>query len=304
MDVISTAEVEVFGRDAFAGPDLAAAAFLARYSGVTRRNYASDLRVWFRWCALHGVEVLDARRVQIEIWARDMEEGQQLARSTVSKRISTVTGFYRFAHIDGIISDDPTKHVRRPKVEPESTTLGLDRSELGSFIYAAEALGVNEHALACLLGLLGLRISEALGITVTDLSALRGHRIVKIMGKGRKPAIVPLPPRVARAVDQAIGERTEGHLLRSSTGAPMERSCAGRMVRRICRRAGITKRITPHSLRHSFITAALDAGVPLRDVQIAARHADPRTTTRYDRARENLDRHASYIVTAFVAGAA
>ena len=75
-----------------------------------------------------------------------------------------------------------------------------------------------------------------------------------------------------------------------------------RLVRRISRRAGITKRITPHSLRHSFITAALDAGVPLRDVQIAARHADPRTTTRYDRARNNLDRHASYIVAAFIAG--
>ncbi len=83
----------------------------------------------------------------------------------------------------------------------------------------------------------------------------------------------------------------------------MDRSCAARMVRRICKRAGIDKHITPHSLRHSFITAALDAGVPLRDVQIAARHADPRTTTRYDRARENLDRHASYIVAAFVAGA-
>ena len=73
-------------------------------------------------------------------------------------------------------------------------------------------------------------------------------------------------------------------------------------MRRLARRAEIVKRISPHSLRHSFITAALDAGVPLRDVQIAARHADPRTTTRYDRVRNNLDRHASYVVTAFVAG--
>ncbi len=69
------------------------------------------------------------------------------------------------------------------------------------------------------------------------------------------------------------------------------------------RAAGITKRISPHSLRHSFITAALDAGVPLRDVQDAASHADPRTTMRYDRARHSLDRHATYIVSTFVAGA-
>jgi integrase len=74
------------------------------------------------------------------------------------------------------------------------------------------------------------------------------------------------------------------------------------MVKRLASRAGIAKRISPHSLRHSFITAALDAGVPL-DVQEAASHADPRTTMRYDRGRGSLDRHATYIVATFVAGA-
>jgi integrase len=69
-------------------------------------------------------------------------------------------------------------------------------------------------------------------------------------------------------------------------------------------RAGITKPVRPHTLRHAFITAALDAGVSLRDVQEAASHADPRTTMRYDRARGSLDQHATYIVAAYVAGAA
>jgi integrase len=69
------------------------------------------------------------------------------------------------------------------------------------------------------------------------------------------------------------------------------------------RRAGIEKNISPHSLRHSFITAALDAGVPLRDVQEAASHSDPRTTMRYGRGRGSLDRHPTYMVAAFVAGA-
>lgn len=84
----------------------------------------------------------------------------------------------------------------------------------------------------------------------------------------------------------------------------MDRYAADRTVKRLTKRAGITKRISPHSLRHSFITAALDAGVPLGDVQEAASHADPRTTMRYDRARQSLDRHATYIVAAFLAGAA
>ena len=70
------------------------------------------------------------------------------------------------------------------------------------------------------------------------------------------------------------------------------------------RRAGIAKHVSPHTLRHAFITTALDAGVPLRDVQEAASHADLRTTMRYDRARTSLDRHATYTVAALIAGAA
>jgi integrase len=90
----------------------------------------------------------------------------------------------------------------------------------------------------------------------------------------------------------------------AADGRRLDRHGAGRIVRRSARRAGIAKTVTPHTLRHAFITAALDAGVPLRDVQEAASHADPRTTMRYDRARGSLDRHGTYIVAAYVAGAA
>ena len=85
----------------------------------------------------------------------------------------------------------------------------------------------------------------------------------------------------------------------------MDRHAAGRLVHRAAYKAGLgNKKISPHTLRHAFIAAALDAGVPLRDVQEAASHADPRTTIRYDRARASLDRHATYIVAAYLAGAA
>ena len=86
-------------------------------------------------------------------------------------------------------------------------------------------------------------------------------------------------------------------------GRRLDRHGAGRFVRQIARRAGIAKTVTPHTLRHAFITAALDAGVPLCDVQEAASHADPRTTMRSGRARGSLDRRATYIVAAYVAGA-
>ena len=115
---------------------------------------------------------------------------------------------------------------------------------------------------------------------------------------------IPLAPHTARAIDLATRERTDGPVFRAADGRRLDRHSAGRVVRKVARRTGIGKAVTPHTLRHTFITAALDAGVPLRDVQEAASHADPRTTMRYDRARDSLDRHATYIVAAYVAGAA
>jgi site-specific recombinase XerD len=135
---------------------LAIAGFLARYSGPTRASYNGDLRGWFNWCAAHELEVFKVKRGHLELWARTMEDAG-LARSTIGRRLSTVAGFYRFAVIDGLIEHSPAEYIRRPKIDTESTTLGLDRMELGAFIAQGAAAGRMDHALACLLGLLGLR---------------------------------------------------------------------------------------------------------------------------------------------------
>ena len=161
-----------------------------------------------------------------------------------------------------------------------------------------------EHALISLLALNGLRVSEATEADIEHLGLERGHRTLTITRKGGKVVTIPLAPRTARAIDLAIGERTGGPVFQAADGRRLDRHSAGRVIRKVARRAGIGKAVTPRTLRHAFITAALDAGVPLRDVQEAASHADPRTTTRYDRARGSLDRHATYIVAAYVAGAA
>jgi integrase len=150
----------------------------------------------------------------------------------------------------------------------------------------------------------GLRVSEATGADIEQLGLERGHRTLVITRKGGKVVTIPLAPRTARAIDLAVGERTEGPIFLAGDGRRLDRHGAARIVGRVTRGAGIAKHISPHTLRHAFITAALDAGVPLRDVQEAASHADPRTTMRYDRARTSLDRHATYIVAAFIAGAA
>ena len=125
----------------------------------------------------------------------------------------------------------------------------------------------REHALASLLALNGLRVSEALNADIEDLGFERGHHILRITRKGGKGAIVPLAPRTARSVRPYIGERTTGPIFLGSYGQRMDRDAADRAVKRIARRAGVPKKISPHSLRHGFITAAHDAGVALRDVQ-------------------------------------
>jgi integrase/recombinase XerD len=278
---------------------LAAVSFLARYNGRTLEAYRHDMRGFFQWATDHGIAVMQASRAHIQLFRTWMEE-RGLAASTIDRRLSTVCGFYRFAHIDGRIRSNPARYVRRPQVHP-SDPRGLDRSELGVFLFTAEQYDRDHAALAVLLGLNGLRVSEACTTNVEDLGIERGHRTLRIVGKGNKPATVPLVPRTARTVDLAVGERHEGPILRRRDGHRLDRRTAHRWVRSIGKRAGLDA-VHPHMLRAAFIMAALDAGVPLRDVQIAARHADPRTTTIYDHRRQNFDRHAAYVVVAFVAG--
>ena len=155
-----------------------------------------------------------------------------------------------------------------------------------------------------MLALNGLRVSEATGANIENLGVERGHRTPVVTRKGGKIVTIPLAPRTSRAIDLALGQRVDGPIFFTPDGQRLDRHGAARVVRRVAVRAAITKPVGPHTLRHAFITAALDAGVPLRDVQEAASHADPRTTMRYDRARGSLDRHATYIVAAYVAGAA
>src|SRR6185295_2273182 len=247
--------------------------------------------------------LFEIRRAHIEAFARDLETHGR-SRATISRRLCTITCFYRYAEQEGIIDHSPAVHVRRPKLDYESHAVGLDRNELGAMLVAAGLAGARDHALISLLALNGLRVSEAIGADIERLGLERGHRTLLVHRKGGKHVTIPLAPRTARAVDLVVGERTEGPIFLSRDGQRLDRHGASRIVRRIARHADICKRVGPHTLRHAFITAALDAGVPLRDVQEAASHADPRTTMRYDRARVSLDRHATYIVATFIAGAA
>jgi site-specific recombinase XerD len=272
---------------------------LAGYTGNTRLSYTTDLRLFADWCADNRLRLLEVRRAHLEMFARTMEQ-QGRMRSTVARRSSTRCSFYRYCHLEGLLARDPAAHVRRPKVDPESRTLGVDRNELGALLVQAGLGSRRAHALISLLAMNGLPISEALGANIDDLDVDRGHRTLRVVPKGGKQAAIPPAPRTARALDLSVGERATGPIFLGAAGARMDRYAADRTVKRM-RASGRDHQADLAAQPAPFLhTAALDAGVPLRDVQEAASYADPRTTMRYDRARQSLDRHATYIVAALV----
>jgi hypothetical protein len=159
-------------------------------------------------------------------------------RATVTRRLCTIAGFYRYAVEEELLDHSPAAHVRRPRLDYESHATALDRNELGALLVAAGLGPPPEHALISLLALNGLRISEATGADIEQLALglERAQRTLTITRKGGKVVTIPLAPRTARAIDLAVGERTEGPLFLAANGRRLDRHGAARIVHRVTRR--------------------------------------------------------------------
>lgn len=280
------------------------AAFLVGYPDSTARSYLSDLRAWANWCTDRAVHPFGARRHDVDAWVRSLSRdpqpatGRPASPATISRRLSCLSKFYDYGLREvELLEHSPVANVRRPRVSEDSPTIGLDAAELDRLLTAAETHSPRAAALVSLLVYNGLRIDEALACDVPDLTYQRGHRVLRIVRKGGGASTEPLAPLVARVLETYVADRTVGPLFLNRDGTQrLSYSTSYAMIRRLARAAGIAAadRLSPHSLRHSFATELLAAGVPLQDVQDALGHADPRTTRRYDRSRHNLDRHPTY----------
>jgi site-specific recombinase XerD len=150
---------------------LAVAAYLARFTGSSRRHTGSDLRCYLSWCTERGLDPLAARRLHLELYIRWMQEARRFKPSTVSRRFSVVAGFYKTCVIDGILKHSPAEHVRRPAVPAESPTLEFTHLQFEALLTAArQSTHPCDFALVAMLGLLGLRIFEATGADVLTRS--------------------------------------------------------------------------------------------------------------------------------------
>ena len=240
------------------------------------------------------------------------------APASVSRKVSVARQFFAEAESRGLIAVNPAARLRGFQVSDESKTLGLSRQqakELLDKIDTTTLLGLRDRALLSLMIRTGLRRMDALGATLGALSEQQGHRTLRVRSKGNKERLIKIPPEVARHLDawrQAAGtlrqetDRTPLFcgLVKAGRGKEMRYALVGdgqqalsesavwKIVVRRAQAAGIGENITPHSTRHTFITLALDAGAPLHKVQVAAGHADPRTTERYWRTKQNLDDNA------------
>lgn len=286
-------------------------------SARTRRGYLSDVRSWLYWLDERAVDALAATRVHVDLWVGGLlAEG--IEASSVCRRLSGVSSFYTYCAKHDLVAGTPTVGVERPQVDPDHTaTVALDRAEARALVAAADAdTGLHRLRTALAVRLLlhnALRVDEACAADLADLGADRGHRVLGIVGKGNRKAKVPITPGTGAALDDYLEDRAEqtgvpigqlsGPLLATSTGGRMRQSHLWELVRRLAKVAGIASwaELSPHSLRHSAITFALDAGTTLRDAQDFARHRDPRTTRRYDHSRASLDRSAAYTVAAYLA---
>ena len=284
---------------------IAVAGFLSDYSGSTRVGHTTELRLWQQWCADHGLSILDdAERAHINMYARELEEVHGRKRSTVAHKLSVIAKFYEYcADEEFLHRKNPAAKIKRPQIEYITTREHLDDGELRRFLAAAAAGTPRDNALCRLLACNALRISEALNTNVEDLSYEGHHRTLKITRKGGKLRRPPISPFVSVAIDQYLNGRTTGPIFLARDGLRrMDRHAASRIVKRLVKDIGVTKSISPHCLRHSAITSLLNAGVPIRDVQHFADHADPRTTAYYDHGRKSLDANPTYVLASFIAG--
>ncbi len=285
-----------------------------RLSEHTRAAYRRDVGGWLDWCRARDLDPMVATFIHVNAFARDLEARPRSA-TTVARTMSGISSWYAFLVRLGAITANPVGGADRPQVSRDhSATVGLSGVEVDALLRAAEAdpgaARVRNYAVIAILSDLGLRVGEVVGLDVEDLGYERGHRSIRFVGKGGRPRRRALTPASTAAVETYLLQRAAtagvavddlaGPLFVTASGARIDRHAVLRLVRRLAGNAGIpaAAKLSPHSLRHAFATAARDEGVPLEDVQDAMGHADPRTTRRYDRDRHNLDRDPSYAIWA------
>ena len=254
----------------------------------TLRSYRGDLDDFRRFVARtldqsapsDPLSRIDARLVRA--WLVDLH-GRRLAPASVARHLAALRSWFAFLVRRGVMASSPAVDVKGPRL-PRKLAAFLPIDEATALVDPRRLGGAQRErdlAIVELLWASGLRVSELSGLSLDDVD--RAERTLRVLGKGGKERIVPFGGTSARALDAYLRQRGDarGPVFRNARGGRLTSRSVHTIVRRTARAAGIERRVTPHTLRHTFATHLLDAGADLRMIQELLGHARLTTTQRY-----------------------
>lgn len=273
--------------------------FLAgQLSDETRRAYAADLCGFFEVGSMREISLERIQGITLEqVVAYRNFLLANYKKATVARKMSALRSLFDYFCSVGLLRNNPatSKLARSPKVSNESNTAGLTRQEAELLLRQPDRntlTGKRDYAILLLLLTAGLRRSEVVSIKKSDFFQVGSHVGLVVDGKGGKEEPVKMQPRTNAAIFEYCHHHNSEMVFLNRYSKPISGQAVWRIVEKYIALAGIKKKITPHSLRHTFVTLAIDGGAKLVQVQTAARHADPKTTMRYYRNKNNMDDNA------------
>ena len=259
----------------------------------TLEAYRSDLQQFGEFLSRHGLSAVDLAPSQLAEFITELAAGRDgraaCAPATLQRKVACLRSFYRYLRREQLIDHDPARELRAPRL-PARLPHVLSRDEIlrllsqprGNSPTASRDRALLETMYAC-----GLRASEAIGLELADLDLELG--VVRTRGKGSKERLVPIGSQaidrlrayleVARPKLVGLGDET--HVFVNRRGAALSRQGLYKIVQRHARSAGLERRMSPHTLRHTFATHLLAGGCDLRSLQEMLGHADIATTQIY-----------------------
>jgi integrase/recombinase XerD len=271
---------------------------------LTLAAYRRDLQAFGNWLEKERARELNA------VAPGDIEAylAWRFARKTqprsAARYTSSLKRFYRHLLREALIASDPTLNLDSPKL-PRSLPKSLSEAEVEALLGVPDtdtALGLRDRAMLEVLYATGLRVSELVGLKLTAVSLDAG--VLRVTGKGNKERLVPLGEEAVNWVGRYLKESRAALMARNqcdqlfvtTRGGAMTRQAFWYLIKRHARGAGLTRPLSPHTLRHAFATHLLNHGADLRVVQMLLGHADISTTQIYTHvARERLKQlHAAH----------
>ena len=257
-------------------------------SDNTVRSYLSDCGKYFEFLAETGSEPVSAGYEELsEFVSRQAEEG--VTKRTQARIVSALKSLYRFLCTEGLVGEDPCDRIEAPKITPYLPAV-LSVDEVERILDSVDLSRSGGHRDRCALEVLyscGLRVSELTNLRISDIYLSEGF--IKVTGKGSKQRLVPLGEPAAKAIRLYLGRRrtariskqAEDILFLNDRGGKLSRVSVFNMVKAQAAAAGITKKISPHTFRHSFATHLIENGADLRAVQQMLGHESILTTEIY-----------------------